>query len=134
MSAADTAIAEALAAGEAAQRRVADGDGTTTASGGGDAGGDEDDPMQTTPPKQRKKRCALFCRQAVASSRLLVPGTETSLRRVGSRRGIVAASLKKLEKMSNTCKKGIPVMRMTLGQVKAQPCTEPRHPETLLAP
>ncbi len=57
MSAADTAIAEALAAGEAAQRRVGDGDGTTTASGGGDAGGDDDDPMQTTPPKQRKKRC-----------------------------------------------------------------------------
>ena len=59
VSAADMAIAEALAAGEAAQRRVADGDGTTTASGGGDGGGDDDDPMQTTPPKQRKKRCAL---------------------------------------------------------------------------
>ncbi len=59
MVAADAAITRALAAGERARRRVAEGDaaGGGANSGGGDAG-DEDDPMQSTPPKQRKKRCA----------------------------------------------------------------------------
>lgn len=72
------ATAEALAAGEAAQLRVADGEGTTTASGGGDGGDGDDDPMQTTLPKQRRKRCALSHGEAVALPRTGHPVQEKS--------------------------------------------------------